>query len=192
MMDWILLMFAGGPITGLLDGEFETAIIYCAIQATALLITYFLRKKRIVTSGSPLKHYILALIIGHVVYVIRKLILLIIFFSCWPIIVILDGNFEIFCFYCAIQATALLITYFLRKKGVVTSGSPLRHYILGFIIGHIIYVVICVCIFAWSLSHGTLIWGFSDKTDSPELGFLTKSQFYSESHNSSFLSRLLL
>jgi len=86
MMDWILLMGAGGPITGLLDGEFETAIIYCAIQATALLITYFL-----------------------------------------------------------------------RRKGIVTSGSPLRHYILGFIIGHVIYVVICVCVLGWSLSHGTLI-----------------------------------
>ena len=29
-------------------------------------------------------------------------------------------------------------------------------------------------------------WGFPDKTDSLELGFLTKSQFYSKSHNSSF------
>ena len=29
-------------------------------------------------------------------------------------------------------------------------------------------------------------WGFPDKTDSPELGFLTKSQFYSKSHNSRF------
>jgi hypothetical protein len=52
-------MGASGPITGLLDGEFETAIIYCAIQATALLTTYFLRKKGIVASGSPLVHYIL-------------------------------------------------------------------------------------------------------------------------------------
>jgi len=30
------------------------------------------------------------------------------------------------------------------------------------------------------------VWGFPDKTDSLELGFLTKSQFYSKSHNSSF------
>jgi hypothetical protein len=30
------------------------------------------------------------------------------------------------------------------------------------------------------------LWGFPDKTDSPELGFLTKSQFYSKSHNSRF------
>ena len=33
-------------------------------------------------------------------------------------------------------------------------------------------------------------WGFPDKTDSPELGFLPNSQYYSKSHNSSFIKPL--
>jgi len=151
-MDWCLLKTSGGPIMSISDGNYDF-YFYCAIQATILLITYVLRKKGILPFGFPLMQYVLALIIGHLAYIAKAWIVLIIFISCWPVIAILDGNFDIFYFYCAIQAIALLLTYFLRKKGMVISGSPL----LGFIIGHLIYVTICACILAWSLSHGTLI-----------------------------------
>ena len=46
-----------------------------------------------------------------------------------------------------------MMTYFLRKKGIVRSGSPLVHYILGLIIGHIVYVVIAL----WAIATCDLI-----------------------------------
>jgi len=148
IMDWCLLETLGVPNMSFSVGNYDF-YIYCAIQATTLLITYFLRKKGILPSGFPHMQYVLALIIGHLVYLVKAWIVLIIFISCWPVIYILDGYFDVLYFYCAIQVIALLLTYFLRKKGMIMSGSPL----LGFIIGHLIYVAICVCLLAWSLSN---------------------------------------
>ena len=71
-----------------------------------------------------------------------ELIQFIILISCLPIIGLLDGDIGFFVIYCAIQIIALLITYFLRKKQIIASGSPFAHYILGFIIGHVVYIII--------------------------------------------------
>lgn len=132
----------------ILDWNYGT-FYYCVIQTAAILIIYFLRKRRIIKSGPPKVHYILGLVIGHIVYVFRESILLIIAVSCWPIIGILDGDFGISYIY----VIAILITYFLRKKGIVTHGSPWIHYFLGLIIGHVIYVIYIL----WELAHGGLM-----------------------------------
>jgi|BioPla2DNA2_1021312.scaffolds.fasta_scaffold10738_3 putative flippase GtrA len=71
-----------------------------------------------------------------------ELIQFIVLISCLPIIGLSDVDFGFFVIYCAIQIIALLIAYFLRKKGLVTSCSPFAHYILTFIIGHVVYIVI--------------------------------------------------
>ena len=71
---------------------------------------------------------------------------------CWPITVSLDGDFGFLVFYCAIQIIALSITYFLRKKRILTSGFPLVHYIVALIIGHLVYSVGFTWLFLWSLS----------------------------------------
>jgi len=73
--------------------------------------------------------------------------------SCWPIIGILARNPCVFYFYCAIQIILLAITYFLRKKGILTFCSPLLHYILAFIIGH----VVIVGSFIWAMAHRGLV-----------------------------------
>lgn len=77
-----------------------------------------------------------------------ELIQFIILISCLPIIGFLDGDFGFFVIYCVIQIIALLITCFMIKKGIITnSGSPFAHYILGFIIGHVVYIVIGCLLF---------------------------------------------
>ena len=70
--------------------------------------------------------------------------LLILAISCWPFMAIFGfgASIEIYYLYCPIQIIALLIIYFLRKKGILKSSSPLTYYVLGFIIGHVIFVAI--------------------------------------------------
>lgn len=148
--DWILSiirLFIYSSVE-LLYGDIDLFHLYCVIQASALLITYFLHKKRILPSGSPL----LGLLIGHLVYVFRDMILSIIGISYVPFIQILNRDFDILYIYCPTQLIVLLITYFLRKKRILTSGFPLRHYILAFIIGNIVYSVGFAWLFFWSLS----------------------------------------
>jgi hypothetical protein len=147
MLEWIIAISCW-PIIGISAGNYNP-YFYCAIQATILLITYSLRKKGILTFGSPFVHYILALIIGHLVYLVKEWIPIVLAISCWPIIGPLEKNPDVLYYYCAIQLILLSITYFLRKKGVLTFGSPLVHYILALIIGHIIYVGS----FVWVISH---------------------------------------
>lgn len=62
----------------------------------------------------------------------------------WPFMAIFGFgvSLEIYYFYCPIQVIALSLTYFLRKKKILKSGLPLIHYIIGFIIGHVVYVII--------------------------------------------------
>jgi len=67
---------------------------------------------------------------------------------CWPIIAIFDWSMlGIYCYYGPIQIIALLMAYFLRKKGIITYGSPLMYYVVAFIIGHIMYSVIYYWLF---------------------------------------------
>jgi len=76
-----------------------------------------------------------------------ELIQFIILISWLPFIGFSDGDFGFFVIYCSIQIIALLITYFLRKKEIITSGPPFAHYILGFIIGHVVYIIIVYWLF---------------------------------------------
>ena len=86
-----------------------------------------------------------------------ELIQFINFISWLPIIGLLDGDFGFFVIYCAIQIIALLITYFLRKKQIITSSPPFSHYILGFIIGHVVYIIIGYWLVVKILYNG-LVW----------------------------------
>ncbi len=74
---------------------------------------------------------------------------LIIAIMLWPFMAIFGFgvSLEIYYYYCPIQVITLLITYFLRKKGILASGSPFIHYIVAFIIGHVIYSVIVYWLF---------------------------------------------
>lgn len=62
----------------------------------------------------------------------------------WPFMAIFGfgPSLVIYYYYCPIQLIALLIIYFLRKKKILKSDLPLIHYIVGFTIGHVVYVVI--------------------------------------------------
>lgn len=71
MLEWIqsLIGIACWPIIAIFDWSMlEIYYYYCPVQIIALSITYFLRKKRILKTGLPLMHYILAILIGHIVY----------------------------------------------------------------------------------------------------------------------------
>lgn len=73
---------------------------------------------------------------------------LIIAIALWPFTAIFGFcSLVIYFYYCPIQLIALLMTNFLRKKRILASGSPLVHYVVAFIIGHIMYSVIVYWIF---------------------------------------------
>ncbi len=59
----------------------------------------------------------------------------------------------IYYYYIVIQIIVLSITYFLRKIGILTFGSPLVYYLLALIIGHVVYVVT----FVYLIAHIDLI-----------------------------------
>ena len=154
MMDWILVMF-DWVITGLLDGEFQTTFIYC-YSGNCTIGNLFYGKK--LSIGSPLKHYILALIIGHVVYVIRKLILLIIFFSCWPIIVISDKFWD-FLFLLCNSSNCIIDNLFSTKKRncyirFSSKALYIRVHYWTYNICCYLCLYLCLVIIAWYLDMG--------------------------------------